>query len=355
MRCRLIAVLMVLMLGSACPRASIAAEEAGENAATLYRQAFGAFPKDAATLKLLDNWETAPLGAAADQAIARCEPALAWVARGAAAPKCDWGLDYGRGLALALPELNSVRPLTYAACLKVRVLCEKQQYNPALDVAGDLMALGRRLTLQQVMVSRLVGHGAEESVANAVARYLPVMPASQSAKLEARMKDLPPDVPFDQTVRNEGHMASITIRAGKPIEGAPALPTDAAGREQLAAQVESAWEQFGQLLSVPMPAVIKAHSKLAEIRQSVPPVAQAFFTDPAAVVDMEARTIEMRALFAAALSASQSGTGALSSHPDPFGRGPFVYKPVAGGFELRGSLIWKDKPVLLVTGPKAFE
>jgi hypothetical protein len=48
----------------------------------------------------------------------------------------------------------------------------------------------------------------------------------------------------------------------------------------------------------------------------------------------EARTRAKWAMFAAAIAVVQGGTERLKDHPDPFGGGPFVHRPLANGFEL---------------------
>ena len=48
-----------------------------------------------------------------------------------------------------------------------------------------------------------------------------------------------------------------------------------------------------------------------------------------------------------------SGQGALAKHPDPFGQGPFEYKVLPQGFELRSKLTIDGKPVTLTVGPPA--
>src|SRR5262249_17564818 len=56
------------------------------------------------------------------------------------------------------------------------------------------------------------------------------------------------------------------------------------------------------------------------------------------------------ALLEAAIAVQGGKEDDLKSHPDPYGKGPFAYKKVAGGFELTSALKIKDKAVSLRVG-----
>jgi hypothetical protein len=55
-------------------------------------------------------------------------------------------------------------------------------------------------------------------------------------------------------------------------------------------------------------------------------------------------------LFQAALAVVQGGPDKLKDIKDPFGDGPFEYRTLDKGFELKSKLLYQDKPVTLTVG-----
>lgn len=64
----------------------------------------------------------------------------------------------------------------------------------------------------------------------------------------------------------------------------------------------------------------------------------------------EQRNQAQIALFKAALAVVRGGPGKLKDLKDPFDDGPFEYRAVGNGFELKSKLIFKGEPVTLVVG-----
>ena len=56
------------------------------------------------------------------------------------------------------------------------------------------------------------------------------------------------------------------------------------------------------------------------------------------------------ALFQAALAVVRGGPDKLKEIKDPFGDGPFEYRALDKGFELKSKLLASGKPVTLVVG-----
>ncbi len=65
---------------------------------------------------------------------------------------------------------------------------------------------------------------------------------------------------------------------------------------------------------------------------------------------MERRAQTQRELFKAALAVVQGGPDSLKNFRDPFGNGPFEYRRLDQGFELRSSLVVNGMPVTLTVG-----
>ena len=62
------------------------------------------------------------------------------------------------------------------------------------------------------------------------------------------------------------------------------------------------------------------------------------------------RNETQRALFQAAIAVVRGGPDALKEVPDPFGDGPFAYRALDKGFELKSKLLFKGQPVTLTAG-----
>ena len=82
------------------------------------------------------------------------------------------------------------------------------------------------------------------------------------------------------------------------------------------------------------------------------PLAADFFGLPIMdqVVARERRYQTQMALFKAALAVVQSGPDKLKDIKDPFDDGPFEYRALDKGFELKSKLTHQEKPVTLTVG-----
>jgi hypothetical protein len=65
---------------------------------------------------------------------------------------------------------------------------------------------------------------------------------------------------------------------------------------------------------------------------------------------LKRRNETQKALFRAALTVVQGGPDKLKDIKDPFGDGPFQYRALDQGFELKSRLLFKGQPVLLTVG-----
>ena len=55
-------------------------------------------------------------------------------------------------------------------------------------------------------------------------------------------------------------------------------------------------------------------------------------------------------LLKAAIAVVRGGPEKLEAIKDPFGTGPFEYRPLDKGFELKSKLLFHDQPVSLTVG-----
>jgi hypothetical protein len=58
------------------------------------------------------------------------------------------------------------------------------------------------------------------------------------------------------------------------------------------------------------------------------------------------------AMLLAAVAVANDGPEKLKDIPDPFGDGPFEYRKLDGGYELKSKLVVDDKPVTLTIGAR---
>src|SRR5262249_47277332 len=73
------------------------------------------------------------------------------------------------------------------------------------------------------------------------------------------------------------------------------------------------------------------------------------------IVARERRYQAQFALFKAALAVVQGGPDKLKDIKDPFGDGPFEYRALDKGFELKSKLLYNERPVTLTVGQRKKE
>jgi len=80
------------------------------------------------------------------------------------------------------------------------------------------------------------------------------------------------------------------------------------------------------------------------------PLAGYFLPAMDRVVASQRRAETQMALFKTALAVVQGGPDRLKDIKDPFGDGPFEYRALDKGFELKSKLLFKGQPVMLTVG-----
>ena len=123
---------------------SVAAESA-DNAALLYYQAFMLYEQpDRAMAKMLRDAATGQveLNDQIRKYVDSSRYAIDLVITGAELPKCDWGLDYSKGMALRIPHLNSCKKLAQLVFADARILAAGGDYKTAFGrcVSGKKFA-----------------------------------------------------------------------------------------------------------------------------------------------------------------------------------------------------------------------
>lgn len=338
---------------------SIAAVAPAENAATYYRQALEKLPKASGDRQVYDKWGEVALNPAVVELIGRLEPSLSLLHRGSAEGQIDWGWNYAKGMGLKMPELNQSRELSRAAALDIRYLLEKKQHKQAVQVAVDLMVLGRRLQQGRAVVAWLVGYGVEMEGIVPLAAYLPQLPPEALRQLQAAVDALPKPVPMGNAVSGDKEMTLTSIRNAGLVRDDPVaaeVPQDPGQQVELMQEVRRLWDEAANVAAMPPDQAAHATAALKQKLEAASPAAQRILMkDPAKLAFYAAKAGEDRLLFRVAIAVVQAGPNALKSFNDPYGDGPFIYLQRPAGFELRSHLMNREEPVTLKVGPEALQ
>jgi hypothetical protein len=349
------------------------------NAALKYWQGFAQLPAlDEQQRKQLGDWEKlSPDAAHRLLSATGVEKSLQYLHRGARLPRCDWSLDYEDGIGLLLPQLDRSRTLALLACLRARQAFADGRPSEGLDDVLAAMTLGRHVAVDPIMISLLVGYAIDQQAVNALAPVLPKLDAAALRRLGEGLDGLPSAATIEQTLIFEQRCFSgWAIRWLKDLERSGAGDLRAKVRTLLSDDSEDSKAILRLVDDGSARRLIQALEALgpfyeeqrrlaglrrdqflaqwpdAQRRQSANPVARAILPALEKVVDARDRARARLALLKAAIAVVRDGQGALAQHPDPFGSGPFEYKALPRGFELRSKLVLKGEPVTLTIGPK---
>ena len=365
---------LVLSLPSpATAQAPDAKPDLGANAAGKYWQAFALLPSlDKDQEKLLDQWNKVPLDAVALKLIDASRGSLEYLHRGAKLPHCDWSLDYEDGLFLRLPYLPKARALTRVAALNARHEFENGHWKAGWEDVADLLKLARHIEMEPLFVQRWVGRAIEGVAIEAAAPYLPelksVLPEVGSADRDA----LPAGATLEQVVLKEKQVFLMSAiqklkEAEQHQEGSwkdvwkasfdqpenRSLVQPVKTFDQAIKWLEDMlpfYDQLAKMTTLPWKEFDAQHPEFAKEAKAVNPLADQILPLNDFMLATERRTQTRMALFNAALAVVQGGPDKLKDIKDPFGDGPFEYRALDKGFELKSKLLFRDQPVLLTVG-----
>jgi len=336
------------------------------NAAMKYWQAFALLPAmDEKQEKLLEDWKTVPLDAEVTKLLKSASASLNYLHRAAVCSHCYWDLDLADGPGLLMPHLAKSRTLGRLAALQMRSEFSKDNASAGVDSFLNLMALARNTGSDPILISILVGYAIEAFALDTMAPYLPGLDKELLNKLSSRMATLRKIAQVQQAIATEktymnGWMIKSMEAAEKQKSGEwrtvltslldtgskeseanqkllNSIDTFAKAR-QFSTDLMPVYDQLTQVFSLPYS---QQSSRLDELVQ------QARQSNPLAVVLLPAlnKTLAAQnryqarlALFQAALVVAEKGPDQLKGITDPFGNGPFEYKPLPQGFELTSKL-----------------
>jgi hypothetical protein len=327
------------------------------NAALQYWQAFALLPPlTKERNQILDDLETVELKGPVLPLIEEAKNALTFLHRGARLADCDWGLNKEDGVGIFLPHLAKARELSKYALLHARYQFAKGQVQAGIDDVTDTIALARHIGAHSVFLGLLVQYAIENRAIDTLAKYLPDLNDAAQRHLAARLNALPRGGSFKAGMRAEKEIfIGGSIRQFKegrhfsePVVGA--LLRAAGGLKDPVTWIEEVGKFYEDVIQLPplprdqfLKRVNDLSSKLADN-----PFGKLLLPACDKVYEAGERNQAKRAMLQAALAVVKNGPEALKTIRDPFGEGPFEYRALKHGFELKSQL--KGPPMTLVVG-----
>jgi len=386
MRClNLVALFLPLALFPVCPAAAQAPDaksDAGANAAMKYWQAFALLPTlDEDQAKLLQNWKEAPIleGSAAQKLIDASRMCRVYLHRGAKLQRCDWNLDYEDGPGLFMSHCPRSRNLARLALLHARHEFEQGHCKAGWEDVTDVLKLGRHLEMDPMIIPNLVAYAVERNAIEAAAPYLPelklVLPQAASVVLAAPPagQTLSQMVLFERQIslqwlirrlkESEQHQPGSWQHVWKEFfspenRSSRDLREAAKSFDQAVKMLEDALPYYDQMAKVAALPWKELDAQLPEFLKKVDadsPMASYFLAGLGDTRHAQRLAQTEMALFKAALAVVEGGPDKLKDIKDPYGDGPFAYRALGRGFELKSTLLYKGKPVTLVVGQRTNE
>ncbi len=347
------------------------------NAALKYWQAFAVLPHlDKDQEKMIEDWNKIPLDAAAVKLIDSSEKSRLYLHRGAALPRCDWSLDFEDGVNLLLPHLAKTRTLARLAALHARYEFEHGRFKEGVEDVTDVLIMARHLDPDPSLISTLVRAAIETIAIETLAPYLPRLDAASFKALSAKLDNLPAGELIQQKLQSEskfmlGSIVKLLQEAEKQksgswrdalkmvfgVEGggdAPDVIKAIPSLEKAVKLLEDLDPVYGQqakLAALPPAEFDAQYPEFLKKAKAANPLAAACLPDVSRLLAGERRNQAQMQLLKAAIAVAQGGPDKVKDFKDPFGKGPFEYRALDKGFELKSKLLYHDKPVTLVVGP----
>jgi hypothetical protein len=358
----------------------VAQPDPAANAALKYWQAFALAPTlDNDQEKILEHWNNVPFDDAALELIDRSRASRESLRRGAKLPRCDWSLDYDEGVRLLLPHLQKSRKLASLAALHARHEFEQGHWHAGWEDVAALLKLGRHLEMEPLFVQRWVGRAIESQGIEAAVPYLPELKSTLLQDKSGVLDEMPAATTLEQVVLKEKQVFLMSTLqqlkqaeqqkkdAWQPLwkgyfEGSS--PSSAEDRNAIQSVKTFAqavkmledllpiYDELAKQATLPWKEFDARYPDFAKKAKTGNPLAEQILPLNEAMVATERRTQTRMALFKAALAVVQGGPERLKDIPDPFGDGPFAYRALDKGFELKSKLLYRGKPETLAVGQK---
>ncbi len=343
------------------------------DAADHYRRAFAWLANLTEKDKvLLGECRRVPLDGAVEELLRRATPALSLFRQGAAIPGCAWD-EVVTLKALGREHLDVLNlRIQKLAILRARSHWKHDQSREALEDLFATVKFGRHIGGAGVFIARVFQCTVENDAIAVIAENLPRLDAPKLDGLPARINALPPSTTWAQTMEAESRFIMAIARAH--VEGlATPITVEALDDDVFSgAEAEALLKQTGgdrlRLLDV-VKDVRPRLMELAEVlslpsgrykpnleafvrRVEVPnPIATSVVRNAESLKFAIDRTEALWSMLRAAIAMIRGGQERFREVADPFGDGPFGYRPRDGGFDLQSALQFEERPpVLLVVG-----
>ena len=343
------------------------------NAALQYWQAFSQLPA------LGDEYEKlfeSPTGAAlkepkAEKLLSSSQQSFLYLQRAAACDACDWGLDYNDGVGLLLPHLAKGRDLGRLAALEARRSFEQGNYQAARAKLQEIMVLGRYVARDPILIAILVGSGVEGMAIDAAAPYIPDWKPPY-AEVAAMFQKLPKAPTFEQSVALEKQYMARWIIDKLEAEskrsrdgwrdlwkmlflGSESQPPAVESAEEAAKLVRDllpVYDELPRFVALPRDQFQAEYPAFKQRTKEKYPLAGLLLPALDKVRDKLFRQEARRQMMLAAVAYVEGGAAKLTTVQDPFGTGPFEYRALDKGFELKSKLIFEGQSVTLTVGQR---
>jgi hypothetical protein len=364
--------LSLLRTSPVAAQAPDARHDLGDNAALKYWKAFALMPAlDKDQEKILAEWNKVPLDAAALKILAGSEKSLLYLHRGAKLRRCDWSPDYDDGMELLLPHLSKARDLARLAALHARHEFEQARRESGVEDAISMLALARHVGSEPpFMICLMVRYAIESITIDLLASSLPEI-KDLSPEILSAYEALPAGASFPQVFRSEKGMVEWLIKKMTEAEQAkpgawrdawrsafareetPAVVTQVDTMEralQLMEELLPAYDRLAEVVALPREEFDRQFPSFTAKEKAANPLAGVFLPAMDKVFATVHRNEAQVAMLKAAMAVVQGGPGKLNDIKDPFGNGPFEYRALDKGFELKSKLLLRDQPITLTVG-----
>ncbi|HZL90664.1 MAG TPA: hypothetical protein VFB96_20010 [Pirellulaceae bacterium] len=343
------------------------------NAALQYWQAFALMPTlDKEQEELVGKWTTVSLDdPQVMKLVENSRTSLMFLHRGAAMANCEWGLKYDDGMGMLMPHMSRARDLARLAALRGRYEFERGNWKVGRNDAQAIVTLGRHVGREPVLIARLVGLLIEDLAIDLTAPYLLEHKAPYPQAM-AMFEALPPAATLSQTILVEKkYMCQWAIdtlkkeekgKAGAGLELWKKFIDGAKDADALAKmdkfdeilkrmeEVVPVYDELAGIAALPKAEFDARYPKFREQAKGANPVVGLLLPAIDQVLAKDHRHKARFALLFAAIAVAQDGPAKLKEIKDPYGDGPFEYKALDKGFELKSKLLFEGQPVTLVAG-----
>ena len=110
------------------------------------------------------------------------------------------------------------------------------------------------------------------------------------------------------------------------------------------------YDQLAEVAALPREGFDRRYPELVGRAKAASPAGGLLLPSLDRMVEVQRRGQALRSLFKAAIAVVQGGPEKLKDVKDPFGDGPFEYRALGKGFELKSKLIFRGQPVTLMAG-----